>query len=94
MSNNYTNARTRVSQQDLVQSITLPPPVCLIPTVHPGAISSQRPHGAQKNVIRQTRPIPSLAPRPGSVLQQLFYGIWTTHTPPPRSPRSKHMTGS
>ncbi|XP_053098323.1 uncharacterized protein LOC113547703 isoform X2 [Pangasianodon hypophthalmus] len=29
-----------VSQQNIAQSITLPPPACLLPTVHPGAISS------------------------------------------------------
>ncbi|MCJ8742286.1 hypothetical protein PDJAM_G00080250 [Pangasius djambal] len=30
----------KVSQQNIAQSITLPLPACLLPIVHPGAISS------------------------------------------------------
>ncbi|MCJ8731866.1 hypothetical protein PDJAM_G00204410 [Pangasius djambal] len=30
----------KVSQQNIAQSITLPPPACVLPIVHPGAISS------------------------------------------------------
>lgn len=36
----YVNARPRVSQQNIVQSTTLPPPTCLCPKVHTSAIAS------------------------------------------------------
>ncbi len=60
-SNIHMNAGPKVSQQNIVQSITLSPPACLLPIVHPAPISSQDAHSpghppdVKENVIHQTR---------------------------------------
>lgn len=50
----HNNYRTRVFQQNTAQSITLPPPICLCPTVHAGANTSPG------EWCTQTRPQPHI----------------------------------
>ncbi len=58
--------RPNVSQQDIAQSIVLPPLTCLLPIVHPAAISSPRntTHlpDLKENMIHRTMQSSSIAP--------------------------------
>lgn len=68
----------KVSQQNIAQSIALPPSACLLPILLPSAISStvKHPHDVKENVIHQTRPA-SITPQVSSDAHYRCFQQWT-----------------